>query len=95
MRLSVFDKFSGKYRVYESDLNPIHTGDTQTGLGTVPSLAMLPGRNIRFMGSSDYAQGQIVEDPVRGMTIGKFVTFGLSLAVVYFLFQGIKKFNKD
>jgi hypothetical protein len=96
MRLSVFNKHSGKYQVYETDLHPIPTGDVMTGLGVVPSLALLNKQNATYLGASDFAQGQIVEDPSQtGMSLGKFVCFGISLAVVYFLLQGIKKFNGE
>jgi len=95
MRLSVFNKSSGKYQVYETDLHPIPTGDVTTELGTIPSLAMLNKQGAKYLGSSDFAQGQIVTDPSQtGFTLGGFVKLGLSLAVVYFLFQGIEKFNR-
>lgn len=94
MRLSVFNKSSGRYQVYETDLHPIPAGDVVTDLGVVPSLALLNKQGAKYLGSSDFAQGQIVTDPSAGMSVGKFVMLGLSLAVVYFLFQGIEKFNK-
>jgi hypothetical protein len=95
VRLSVFNKSSGRYQIYETDLHPIPTGDVTTELGTIPSLAMLNKQGAKYLGSSDFAQGQIVTDPSQGMSLGKFVMFGVSLAVVYYLFQGIKKFNKE